>query len=66
MSRKPRPVAYTKGFQDGKNGRGFDPITEDCDDSVSAGGSGGGFSFSKLMSMLMVGGMVYQLGGGGR
>ena len=60
-------AAYTKGYQDAKAGAPFDPITDAPVESGSDGASsGGGFGIGKLMNMLMLGGMVYQLGGGGR
>lgn len=60
-----RYAAYTKGFQDGKAGALFDPISDAPVSDTGSSVSSGGFSFSKMMSLIMVGSMVYQMGGGG-
>jgi len=58
-------AAYTKGFQDGKSGADFDPIADSPTIVEQAPSSGGGWGIGKLMSLVMAGTMVYQLGGGG-
>lgn len=60
------PEAYTKGFQDGSSGAKFDPIRDIPDDAKYASANSEGFGLSKMMSIVMVGSMIYQLGGGGR
>ncbi|KAL1529539.1 hypothetical protein AB1Y20_000484 [Prymnesium parvum] len=60
-----RYEAYTKGFQDGSSGAKFDPIRDIPDDGKYASANSEGFGLSKMMSIVMVGSMIYQLGGGG-
>ncbi|KAL3907459.1 MAG: hypothetical protein SGPRY_010162 [Prymnesium sp.] len=53
-------AAYTKGFNDGKSNNTFDPIS-DANDTKA----GSGFGIGKIFNLLIVMGLLYQLGGGG-
>ena len=54
-------AAYTKGYQDGQKGRPFDPIVDEGGGSASSGG--GGFGLGSMLNLMIVGPMLYRMGG---
>ena len=52
---------YTKGYQDGQKGRPFDPIVDEGGGSASSGG--GGFGLGSMLNLMIVGPMLYRMGG---
>ena len=61
-------AAYTKGYQDARADRPFDPISDVSSGgghgSDGGGGDGGsGFGIGKMLNLAMCGSMLYRLGG---